>query len=120
MSEYMFHSYNRRHGPYLIEGHQFLSIHFFRLVQRSEGNVLWRQSSISKRSFDGIQVMGTDSDECPLSCEVLVKLVLQGHEGIVSCWVEFHIAQNCTGDVRPNFHSLSQIISPHWCIRTTA
>jgi hypothetical protein len=45
---------------YLIEVHQFLSIHLLGLVQRGELDVLGRVGLIGEGTLDGIQVVGTN------------------------------------------------------------
>lgn len=98
-------------GPYLVESHQLLAVHFFRLVEGGKFDVLRGKRLVCERSLDGVQIMGTDGNKGSLPGEVLVKLVLQGDEGFVTCLVELDIAENGTGDEGTDFHSLRLYIS---------
>lgn len=93
-------------GPYLVESHQLLAVHFFRLVKRDKLDVLRGKGLVCERSLDGVQIVGTDGNKGSLPGEVLVKLVLQGDEGFVTRLIELDVAENGTGDEGTNLHSL--------------
>lgn len=84
---------------YLVEGHQLLAVHLLGLLQRDKLDVLGRQSLIREGTFNGVQVMGANGYKGPLTRQVLVKLILEGDEGVVAGRVELDIAQNSTRDV---------------------
>lgn len=98
-------------GPYLVESHQLLAVHFFRLVERDKLDVLRGKGLVCERALDGVQIVGTDGNKGSLPGEILVELVLQGNEGFVTRLVEFDIAENGTGDEGADLHSLRSCIS---------
>lgn len=77
--------------PYLVEGHQLLTIHLLGLVQRDKLDVLGRQSLVGERALNGVQIVGPDRDQSSLARQVLVKLVLKGDEGLIASLVELDV-----------------------------
>ena len=97
--------------PYLVEGHQLLSVHFLGLVQRNKFDVFRRQGLVGERSLYRIQVVSTDRNERSLPCKVLVKFVLQGDEGFIASLIELDVPQDSTRDQGSDFRSLCHISS---------
>lgn len=65
---------------YLIESHQFFTVHLLRLVQRDEVDLLWRESLIGEWSLDGVQIVRSNGHQRPLAGKILVQLVLKSDE----------------------------------------
>lgn len=76
---------------YLVESHQFLAVHLLGLFQWDELDVLGRQSLVRERALNVVQIMSTNGNQSPLARQVLVKLVLEGDEGLVAGLVELDI-----------------------------
>ena len=95
---------------HLVELHKLLAIHFLCLVERDELNFLGLESLICEGTLDRcstlaltlrpfvvpptIKIVRSNRDQCTLASQVLVQLVLQRNEGVVSCLCEFDISQN--------------------------
>jgi len=110
----------------LVECHHFFAVHLLRLVQGREVDILWWQSLIRERSLDCVEIMGADpaqsqSEDCiyafpgssnysrhegSLSCQVLVKLILQADEGLICCLGKLEVPEDRAGDVRSDFGRL--------------
>lgn len=56
--------------------------------------------------------MSTNGNKCTLSSKVLMKLVLQGDEGLVASLVELHVAQDSARHEGSDFHGLVPAIRP--------
>jgi hypothetical protein len=50
--------------------------------------------------------MSTNGNKCTLSSKVLMKLVLQGDEGLVASLVELHVAQDSARHEGSDFHGI--------------
>lgn len=81
---------------YLVEGHQLLAIHLLGLVQWDKFNVLRGQGLIGERPLDGVQVVGTDGNQSPLTGQVLVEFVLEGNERLITGLVELDAPKDGT------------------------
>lgn len=57
-------------------------------VQRRKLDLVWISAHVPERSLDRVKVVSTDSDESPLTAQVLVQLVLEGDERLVFELVE--------------------------------
>lgn len=86
-------------SAYLIEGHQFLSVHLLGLVQGSEFNVLGRKGLVGERSLDSVEVVSTNGNQSSLTGQILVKFILERNEGLITGLVELDSAQDSGRDV---------------------
>lgn len=93
-------------GTYLVEGHQFFSIHLLGLVQGSEFNVLGREGLVGERTLDSVEVVSTNGNQSSLTGQVLVKFILEGNEGLITGLVELDSAQDSGRDVGSDFCGL--------------
>ena len=67
----------------LVYRHELLRRVLLVLVKRRKLDVLRWTGLIAERSADGVEVVGTDSDELAAAADILVELVLQVDEGVV-------------------------------------
>jgi hypothetical protein len=86
-------------GAYIVEGHQFLSVHLLGLVQGSEFDVLRREGLIGERALDSVEVVSTNGNQSSLTGQVLVKLILERNEGLITGLVELDSAKDSARDV---------------------
>jgi hypothetical protein len=93
-------------GTYLVEGHQFLSVHLLGLVQGSEFNILGREGLVGERALDSVEVVSTNGNQSSLTGQVLVKFILEGNEGLITGLVELDSAQDSGRDVGSDFCGL--------------
>lgn len=85
-----------------VKGHEALAGELLGLVQGDELEVPGRQGLVCEGALDGIQVVSSDGHECSLTGQVLVKLVLQPNEGLVSILGELNVAQDGARHVGPD------------------
>jgi hypothetical protein len=102
----------RRKPHYLIEGHQLLSIHFLRLIQRYKADILRRKGLIGEWTLNSVQIMSANGHQRPLPGKILVELVLQCDERLVSSFVKGDIPEYSSRNVWPNSRRLYPNISP--------
>lgn len=81
---------------YLVVFHHLLSSHLLCLVQGSKLDVLRREGFVSEWALDGVQVVGSNGDECALSRKVLMEFVLESDEGLIARLGEVDVPQNGT------------------------
>ena len=87
---------------YFIEFHHFNRVHRLGLVQRHELYLFGGQCLVRERPLYSVQVMGPYCNERPLSSKVLMQLVLQSNERLISCLCKLDIAQDRPGNERSN------------------
>ena len=83
----------------LVELHQLLAVHLLGLVEGHEADVLGGLGLVREGALDGVEIVGADGDKGSLAGQVLVQLVLQADEGLVSLGGELDVAQDGAGDV---------------------
>lgn len=90
----------------LVELHQLLAVHLLGLVEGDEADVLGGEGLVGEGALNGVEVVGADGDEGSLPGQVLVKLVLEADEGLVSLGSELDVAQDGAGDVGADLFAL--------------
>ena len=68
---------------HLVDRHQLLSSVLLVLVKRRKLDVLRWTGLIAERSADGVEVVGTDSDELAAAADILVELVLKLNKRVI-------------------------------------
>lgn len=85
-----------------VKGHEGLASELLGLVQGDELEVPGRQCLVCEGTLDGVQVVGSDGHERSLASQVLVELVLQRNEGLVSILGELDVAEDGARHVGPD------------------
>lgn len=91
-----------------VEGHEFLARHFLGLVERDELDVLGGEGFVCEGALDGVEIVSSDGDERSVTSQVLVKLVLQGDEGLIAVLGELDVAKDGAGNERADLESLGR------------
>lgn len=90
----------------MIEFHKSLAVHFLSLVKRDKFNIFRLLSVIDEGALDSVQIVGTHGDQSSLSTDVLVELVLEINEAVVSVLVEGDTPQDSADNERSDLLSL--------------
>lgn len=95
----------------LVELHQLEAVHLLGLVKGLELDISRCARLVGEGALDGVEIMSADCDEGTLPREVLVELILQRDEAVVTFLVEVDVTKDCAGDVwsdlggLPNFET---------------
>jgi hypothetical protein len=82
--------------------HHVIGLHFVRLIQRSEFNLLGRLSIVDERWLNAVQIVRTDGDQGSITAEILVKLLLEFDETLIAVRVELNVTKHGTDNDRAN------------------
>lgn len=83
-----------------------MAIHLPSLIEGNEVDLFRGKRIECERPFNGIQVMGSYCDQRPLSCQILMKLVLKSDERVISLLCELDTPQDGTRAVLSYFSRL--------------